>query len=264
MAVIYGGYFDESGDQDSFCVAGFTAPYDTWIHLDWAWRDLWKVWRIDYFKTSECVNGLGQFAQYRDNPFDLKSKLKTHEWEKLQEAYTQFLDLILKHADYLRGSGAVAYWEDFKKIIREDPKARRLFMDHPYYLCLQAALHTATEKMYEENPHRSVEDKLYIKPIFDAHEEFSDIARIAYEKFRAKNTRAATVLLPLEYASDINTPALQVADMLAYEARKHGTNLERHPSREVRPQMQKLLCVIEKVKRLDYPTLRLIVANQRP
>jgi len=264
MAVIYGGYFDESGDGDSFCVAGFAAPYDTWIYLDWAWRDLSKVWRIDYFKASECVNGLGQFAQYRDNPLDLKSKLQPHEWEKLQEAYTQFGDLILKQADYLRGAGAVAYWQDFKKIIHEDPRAHALFMDHPYYVCLQAALHTTTEKMYEENLKRSVENKLYIKPIFDSHKEFSDIARIAYEKFREKNTRAATVLLPLYYENDIDTPALQVADMLAYEARKHGTNLERNPSREMRPQMQKLLRVTEKVKRLDYKTLKLIVANQRP
>jgi hypothetical protein len=262
MAVIYGGYYDESADDASFSVAGFIAPYDTWIHLDWAWSDLVKVWKVKYFKASECVNGLGEFAQYRDNPLDVKSRLKAHEWKKLQEAYTQFSDIILKHADYLRGSGAVTYFEDFQKLIKEDPKAHALFMDHPYYVCLQAALHASTDKMYEANATRLGENKLYIKPIFDSHEEFSDIARIAYEKFRVKNTRAATVLLPLDYADDIDTPALQAADMLAYEARKHATNLEH--SKEMRPQMQRLLRVVETVKRLDYPTLKLIVDNQRP
>lgn len=114
------------------------------------------------------------------------------------------------------------------------------------------------------NATRTEENKLYIKPIFDSHEEFSGIAKIAYEKFRRKNTRAATVLLPMHYEDDIDTPALQAADMLAYEARKHATNLERNPSQQMRPQMQRLLRVVETVKRLDYPTLKLIIANQRP
>jgi Protein of unknown function (DUF3800) len=264
MAVYYGGYYDESGDDATFAVAGFIAPYDTWVHLDWAWRDLLKVWNVDYFKASECVNGLEQFAQYRDNPLDVRSRLKSHEWEKLQQAYKQFGGLILKHSDYLRGSGAVAYLKDFQRIIAEDPKAHALFMDHPYYLCLQAALHASTDRVFEENVKRSSDDKIYIKPIFDSHEEYSNIAKIAYEKFREKNKRAATVLLPLDYEDDISTPALQVADMFAYEARKHGTNLERSPEKEMRPEMERLLPIVEKVKRLDYATLKLIVANQRP
>jgi hypothetical protein len=32
-----------------------------------------------------------------------------------------------------------------------------------------------------------------------------------YEKFREKNTRAATLLLPLNYENDVDTPALQAA-----------------------------------------------------
>ena len=264
MAVIYGGYFDESGDDVSFCVAGFIAPYDTWVHLDWAWRDLLKVWKINYFKTSECVNGLGEFAQYRDDPGDLKSRLKTHEWQRLQDSYTQFSDAICKHYEYIRGSGAVAYLADFQRIISEDAKARSLFMDHLYYLCLQAALHAATDKVYEVNLQRSEDDKLYINPIFDAQREFSTVAKIAYEKFRQKNKRAGSILLPLNYEDDVDTPALQAADMLTYEAQKHGTNLEKNPAQAIRPQLQKLLRIIDKVKRLDYPTLKLIVANQRP
>lgn len=264
MAVVYGGYYDESGDDATFAVAGFMAPYETWIHLDWAWRDLVKEWKIEYFKASECVNGLEQFAQYRDNPLDVKSRLKTHEWEKLQIAYRQFGDLIRKHSHYLMGYGAVAYLKDFRRIVAEDPKALALFMDHPYYVCLQAALHASTERMFEENKNRLFENKLYIKPIFDSHEEFSTKAKIAYDKFREKNKRAGTLLLPLNYEDDVDTPALQAADMFAYEARKHGTNLERHPERDMRPEMERLLPFVDKVKRLDYATLKLLVAHQRP
>src|SRR5271154_4725089 len=169
MAVMYGGYYDESMDDVSFAVAGYIAPYDTWIHLDWAWRDLLKAWNVKYFKASECENGLGEFAQYRDNPTDAKSRLKTHEWEKLQEAKNQFIDAIVKHSDFIQGTGAVTNLKDFNRIISEESEARRLFMDHPYYVCFQAALAAGTKKMYEENLRRAGEGKLYIKPIFDSH-----------------------------------------------------------------------------------------------
>jgi hypothetical protein len=226
--------------------------------------DLAKAWRIKYFKASECENGLGEFAQYRDNPADVKTRLKQHEWEKLQKAKGQFIDAICKHADYIRGSGAVTNLKDFQRIISENAKAHALFMDHPYYVCLQAALSSATRKMFEENLHRSNEGKLYIKPIFDSHKDFSDIARIAYEKFRAKNTRAATILLPLDYEDDLDTPALQAADMLAYEVRKHMTNRGRSPKRPMRNQLQKLLKTVkESIYVLDYDALNAIVSRQR-
>jgi hypothetical protein len=32
--VIYGAYFDESDEKPGFCVAGYSAAYDTWLHLD--------------------------------------------------------------------------------------------------------------------------------------------------------------------------------------------------------------------------------------
>jgi hypothetical protein len=263
MAVIYGGYYDESADDACFSVAGYIAPYDTWVHLGWNWEDLLKAWKVKYFKASECENGLGEFAQYRDDPTDVRNRLKTHEWEKLQEAKTTFIDAILKHADYIRGTGAVTNLKDFNRIISEDAKAHSLFLDHPYYVCLQSALHTATHRMYEENLKRPKEHRLSIKPIFDSHEDFSNIARIAYEKFRDKNSRAATVLLPLNYADDIDTPALQVADVLAYEVRKHMTNLERHPDRPMRNQLQRLRPTVEKIWALNYDALKLIVARQR-
>jgi hypothetical protein len=136
-------------------------------------------------------------------------------------------------------------------------------MDHPYYLCLQAALHAPTKKMFKANLRRPKETKLYIKPIFDSHEEFSGIARLAYGKFLEKNTRAATLLLPLNYADDVDTPALQAADMLAYETRKYATNQERSPTQPMRPQLQKLLGLIETVFKLDYNSLKLIIAKQR-
>jgi|HubBroStandDraft_6_1064221.scaffolds.fasta_scaffold387893_1 hypothetical protein len=263
MAVIYAGYYDESSDDVSFSVAGFIGPMQSWIHLDWAWRDLLTKWNVKYFKASECVQGLEQFAQYRDDPLNVKAPLKTHEWEKLQGAYSDFGNAILKHSDYLIGAGATVPWSDFKRVIGESAKARTYLLDHPYYICLQAVLHAATVNMVEENKVRSENSRLYIKPIFDSHEEFAEIARIAYEKFREKNKRAGAVLLPLRYEDDIDTPALQVADMLAYEGRKFSSNKTRAPDRDMREGLKRLLPVIDKIKGLNYDILKLIVDQQR-
>jgi hypothetical protein len=262
MGVMYAGYFDESSDDLSFSVAGFIGPMQSWIHLDWEWRDLLKKWNIKYFKASECVQGLEQFAQYRDDPENVKSPLKTHEWQKLRASYIEFGDAILRNSDYLIGVGATVPWADFKRIIAESSKARTYLLNHPYYICLQATLHAATPNMFEENKARTEDGKLYIKPVFDSHEEYAEIARIAYEKFRAKNQRAGTVLMPLVYEDDIETPYLQVADMLAYEARKFSSNKARTPERDMRDGLKRLLPVIDKIKDLNYDVLKLIVDNQ--
>ena len=36
--VVMGAYYDESVEKPGFAVAGYAAPYDTWVHLDWAWQ----------------------------------------------------------------------------------------------------------------------------------------------------------------------------------------------------------------------------------
>jgi len=262
--VIYGGYYDESGDGCSFAVAGYAASYLTWVHLDWEWRDLLELWKIKYFKASECESGLGEFAQYRDDPRNLKADLEPHERERLREAKTRFVDAICKHFDDLRGVGAVVSVKDFDRIISEDAVARSLFMDHPYFVCLQAALVAATTPMRKANETRPKDDQVYLKPIFDSHEEYSTIAKVAYNKFLMKNPLSARILLPLNYDDDISTSALQVADMLAYEARKEMTKRIRHPERDTRVPMARLIPGIEKIFKLDFASLRTIIDNQSP
>src|SRR5579864_6339508 len=130
--VIYGAFFDERDEKPSFSLAGYSDAYDTWLHLDWAWRCLLTKWKLNHFKASECENLLGEFAQYRNNPKDLKSPLTSDERAKAVEAKTAFVDAICKHGDDLHGYGAVVILKDFEKLISESDEANRLFMDKPY------------------------------------------------------------------------------------------------------------------------------------
>jgi hypothetical protein len=262
MPVIYGAYYDESDEKPGFSVAGYAASYETWVHLDWKWQSLLKKWKLAYFKASECENLLGQFAQYRDNPADLDSPLKPHERDRLIEIKTEFVDAICKHSDDLQGYGAVVILDDFEKIISEDAEAKRIFMDKPYYVCFQLCLVAAAMPARDHNLRHPKEEHVYIKPIFDSHEEYSRLAKPVFDKFLAGNPRSAEVLLPVNYDDDKAVSALQVADNLAYEARKHLTRQIVKGDEYTRKPMGRLRPFVYRIYRLDYQALKLIVARQ--
>jgi hypothetical protein len=263
--VIYCAYYDESDEKPGFSLAGYSASYATWVHLDWAWQCLLRKWKLEYFKASECENLLGQFARYRDKPADLKAPLKPSERARQIEIKTQFIDLICKHSDDLQGYGAVVVLEDFQRIISEDANARRIFLDKPYYVCLQLCLAATAMPVRDHNQrHTNREDHVSVKPIFDSHQEYSRLATMAFERFLQANPRSAEVLLPLDYEQDREVSALQVADNLAYEARKHLTRQIRECDDYMRKPMERLRPFIYRIYRPDYDALKLIVARQNP
>jgi Protein of unknown function (DUF3800) len=261
--MIYAAYFDESDDRPGFSLAGYSASYDTWLHLDWKWRDLLKHWNLEYFKASECENGWEQFAQYRDNPEDRRKPLKPNERERLKEIKTQFVDAICKHQDDLQGYGAVVVLKDFNKLITENEFAYELLSDSPYYVCFQLCLVAAAMPARDANMRRAKRDHIEVRPIFDSHEEYSGMAKVLFDKFSKKNPKSAEVLLPPSYDDDRNTSPLQVADTLAYEARKLLTRIIRNPEDDyMRVPMQRLLPSVYRLYRLDYDSLKAIVARQ--
>jgi hypothetical protein len=260
---MYGAYFDESDEKPSFSVAGYSAAYDTWLHLDWAWRDLLKIWNLEYFKASECENAKGQFLQYRDDPSDKESPLNQSERGRLREIKTQFTDAICKHHDDLQGYGAVVAVEDFARVVSEDNAARNLLTDDPYYICFQLCLMGAAMPAREANGRRQGDDKIRVKPIFDSHQEYSGMSKTLFEKFAKKNPKSAEVLLPPDYENDIETSALQVADTLAYEVRKlFGRRLKNPEDDYMRVPMIRLRPVVYRLYELDYESLTTLVARQ--
>ena len=263
--MIIAGYYDESMERPAFAVAGYLAQYQTWLDLDWAWQGLLKAWNIKYFKASECENLLGEFAQYRKNPEDLKSQLEPHEWQTVKRAKTQFIGEIAKHADGLNGVGAGIVLPDFERLVSENHKALRYLTDNPYYIGLQLSLIAGTVAAANHNDEtKNNEDHIRIKPIFDSHKDYSALAKAVFDKFITKNPRSASVLLPLDYEDDIEVPALQIADTLAYEVRKYLSDKLVNPQKEPRTAFRRLLPTIHKLYRIDYAQLSRIVEKQNP
>lgn len=262
--VMYGAFFDESDEKPSFSLAGYSAAYDTWLHLDWAWTDLLKKWKVGYFKASECENLIGEFAQYRNNPADFKTPLTPDEYARAVEAKIAFVDAICKQGDDLKGYGAVVVLKDFEKLISENSEASRLFMDKPYYLCFQLCLVAAAMPTRDANQTRSGDDRIQIRPIFDSHKEYSRIANTLFQEFKVKNPRSSEVLLPPGYDDDVESSALQVADNLAYEVRKLLTRQISKGDDFMRKAMERLRPFTYRMYRLDYDALKLIIDRQDP
>lgn len=263
--VLCGAYFGEGHEKPGFAIAGYSAAIAAWWHLDCHWQELLKRWKLKYFKASECENGLAEFAQYRDDPADLKSPLKPHERERLRKAKIEFIDAICEHHHVLQGYGAAIVTEDFERIMGEDPVARGIFLDKPYYLGAQLCLVAAAMLVRDVNTLRTGNDKIEVRPVFGAHEERNGIAKTVFENFAIKNPRSAEVLLAPQYGDHRTDSWLQVADTLAYEIRKQLTPSAKNPSADyMRVSLRSLLPALHRVFRLNCRNVKQIISNHSP
>lgn len=252
-------YFDESSDDIVFSIAGYVSDYATWCHLDWSWRDLLKKWDVAYFKASECETLVGEFLKHRTDPEHPRAPMTQHDKDVARYIRTDFIDAICKSETAIFGVGNALIKADFEKIIGENEKALHLFGTDPYFVCLQVCLTRMVKKLRDDNG--PIAGKHWVKPIFDSHEKVSGMAKIVYDKFRQKNPDVSAVLLPLDYQSDIETPALQAADLLVYEVRKYliGQQFDNRPPRK---SWERLSPTIYAVDRLDYAQFARILELQ--
>lgn len=178
--VMYGAYFDESIEKPAFSLSGYSGATDTWLHLDWAWGDLLKKWKISSYKASECENLLNDFGQYRDSSSAAGSPLNAKEFERMTEIKIDFIDAICKHSDDLQGYGAVVVTDELEKIVSESSDASHYFKDSPYYICFQLCLVATGMPAWLTNQTRRPSDQVYVKPTFDSHDQYSELALSLY------------------------------------------------------------------------------------
>ena len=258
-------YLDGSHEKPGFAIAGYSAAMDTWCHLDCHWQELLKRWNLNYFNASECENGLAEFAQYRDDPTDPKSRLKPHERERLRKAKIDFIDAICARHHVLQAYGAAIVTEDFERMIAEDPGAPPIFLNQAYYLGAQLCLVAAAMLVRDVNTRRSGNDKIAVRPIFGAHEECAGIAKTVFDSFATRNPRSAEVLSPPQYDDNRTNSWLQVANTLAYEIGKQLLRKTKTPSDDyMRVPLRSLLPAIHRVFRLNGENLKETISNHLP
>jgi hypothetical protein len=220
------GFFDESSDPEevegaSYTVAGFVASNATSACLELRWKDLLAKYNLEYFKASELSAGVGQFRQYRDYPLDGGwRQFSDRERGKFDEIKTAFTDLIVEVSDQINAIGAVVIIADYERIMKESPLARKT-LSFPYYQAGQTVLMEAGIQITKENRRSPSGEPLYIRPIFDSHEEYSGRMKAIFDSFAAKNPVSSRYMLPPYYEDDRRYLSLQVADNIAFEIRKY-------------------------------------------
>lgn len=261
------GYFDESVDEDiedrCFTIAGFIGPQYPAILLDFQWGDNLKKWNLDYFKASEIELGFGQFAQYRDDPKNLKAPLSTREKSLIREIKTSFVDIICDNCseDGLSGVGATLVLRDLHLLREQEPGlAKRL--PRPYSLCGDLMLLEAGQIMLLSNHNSSRECQGEMRPIFDIQQEYGPRFRDAFPSFAQKNPNCSKFLLPPIFEKEQDYRCLQAADLLAYESRKLLVNSLYDPDRPERIAMTRLKEHVDRIYLLDYESLKLIAESQ--
>ena len=259
------GYFDESTDEDTqgicYAVAGFVGSNAATAVLDMRWRDLLTRYNLKYFKASELSAGEGEFRQYRDDPNGKGfSQFSQKEKRKLEEIKTTFTDAIVT-SDGITGIGAAVILPDYERIRREYPQTK---LQNPYFFCANLAMMELGVCVCVENEGYKDHEKVWVRPVFDSHEEYSGRMKQGFDSFCLNNPISARYLLPPYYEDDLKYVSLQAADNLAFEIRKFAVG-QREKRRE-RISLARLRGSgrIGRVYKLDYDSLKTILDAQDP
>jgi hypothetical protein len=210
-----GCYLDESIDpkkQGVFAVGGILGQGRKIFELDRRWEALRKQpdIHIDYFKASECQMGKKQFRKFVNDPENI-----THaERDKLDGIWKRFLqEMAVDPQEHSIIYGVGIIQDDFYKVI-QDPVARAILGDSPYWFAYQTAMIEAAFAM------KKINTGDHVAFICDEDEEHSPIAYDVYLGLKQKNPNAARYMGHFSTASDHTCAPLQAADAVVYEVRR--------------------------------------------
>lgn len=219
MAVLFEGYFDESGDFEEspkiFCVAGYMIDSDKAKIMDEKWGEVLAEHKIPYFHMVDCAHGNGVFHE--------KTKAECIEIEKkliaLIKQYTEVGFAFLANADY---------FEQSEK--------------HPdsYSACVSGCISALYSFL---DIHRMKDDVAYF--FETGHKNRGRAYHHVAEKL---NSMSAT----LSFAEKQKVRLLQAADLLAWQCAKYAKDR----SSDARPPRKDFLSLMEHRHSLAYMSIR--------
>ncbi|HEY3967391.1 MAG TPA: DUF3800 domain-containing protein [Planctomycetaceae bacterium] len=243
-------YVDESGihgGSEVCAIAGFVGRSEEWEVLSRKWRQVCEKWGV----PGEQGFHMADFENRRP-PYDRWSE--THGRELLRE-----LLQVVKGRE-VRGFGSGVLMSDFNRLCADDRSVlTHSHPDRPYFLCLQ---HCLVEAAHFAD---GLPDTELVAFVFDRQDEYHKELTQIYDEFRGiadwpLHRRLAGVVAT---ANRRETPALQAADLAAYECYKGMLNLYGSHKRDTRWSMKELLKRKFAVRLLGYDVLKEIVALKR-
>ena len=146
-----------------------------------------------------------------------KHALTHQEREKADSIRNDLIKIIVDHQ--LLGFGFGVFLEDYKSMKARGPQERALLGSVPYHLAYQLAMTHAALILHDtDNMKHEV-----LSFVCDEHEKYSFHAKATYEELKQKNPFVMENMGSLTYADDKNSAAVQMADLMAYEAMRKAT-----------------------------------------
>lgn len=212
-------YFDESGIHSSskvIMVGGMVGIPEQWAALEIDWNQLLVNVGLPYFHATECAAGSGIYTQ-------LHSQIR-------KDLFVNFSRLFLKH-NFSAVNGAVwrSEWEKFKA------GSNSKNYPEPYYLCF----HYCVEQLSKWSTEHANGEPIAI--VFASQADYSQRALATYEAIKAGSPWRG-FLGSLTFADAKEYPALQAADLIAYEFYQYAVHHHKQtPKPAFRPAFQILV-----------------------
>ena len=117
----------------------------------------------------------------------------------------------------------------------------------------------------QENESYRDGEKVWLRPVFDSHEEYSGTMKDGFDWFCKNNPISSQYMLPPHYEDDKQYLTLQAADNLAFEIRKTVIGVKNKIS-PLRKSTARLVETgnIGTICQLDYDALKLLIDSQDP
>ena len=203
-------FADESSDQKQeqlLTVGGFMGLPEMFSEAETQWDELLKTKRIGYFRAHEAEVLEGQFDPMR-------LQLEPRAARAFEESVRFDLGKIIWQ-QHLGGIAVSLHLPGFRKVLAEHADAVSCFgTDDPSIWACTRFITECIERVNSDLPNS---EGLPISYLFDSHSNW----KAAERAYRVVETlpRFASRFGAATHADDKKTPALQMADLCAFEAR---------------------------------------------
>jgi hypothetical protein len=208
---VLGCSLDESSDEKServFAVGGFIAPnLLAWSEAERLWQLRLEKDGLAYFRSADCQNVHGPFEKFRAN----RKSLAPAERQKVDSIRSDLIQVIITCG--LMGFSFGLLMADYNELRSSSKDTARVLGDVPYHLAYQLAMTHSGQILNETNLQHEI-----LGFVCDEHEKYASHAKTTYDELRIKNPQVAEYMGSLTYVDDKKSPAVQMADLMSYEA----------------------------------------------
>lgn len=199
---------DESYDDEIYCCGAFLGWPKDFFYLGLQWEDRLRKEHLEYFRAAECEGLHGQFDPQNPPGYGLSQARA-----RAESVRHDLVEII--QSETIAGITVSVDRKDFDALVAENPKARKHFGTDIMIFSYKILIRTTVGLLEQDWPEPPRPKAAFL---FDEHSNYKQ-AEQAYDQLKSENEACAKRMLVVAHADDTEYPGLQMADLMAHEAR---------------------------------------------